>query len=136
MEEADGPSRYNGKRMSEAAYLALPEVKPYLEYVDGVVRQKPMVNDQHGDIVAEIVFAFGLYRRSRQGHARVEMRMRMPDGSYRLPDASFYSLGAPHGADTVPSVAVEVCSPSQRIADLRGKCRDLRRAGVLTCLFI
>ena len=37
-------SRYHGVRMSPEQYLALPEVKPYLEYVDGVVLQKPMAN--------------------------------------------------------------------------------------------
>ena len=47
--------------MSAREYLALPEEKPYLEYIDGVVEQKPMVNAQHGRTVARLDHRFILY---------------------------------------------------------------------------
>ena len=48
-------SKCHGRRMTEAEFLALPEEEPYLEYVDGVVLQKPMPNKSHTEIVAELV---------------------------------------------------------------------------------
>ena len=44
-------SKYHGRRMTEEEYLALPEEKPYLEYVDGVVLQKPVPDDLHGRLI-------------------------------------------------------------------------------------
>lgn len=41
--------------MSESEYLALPEEKPYLEYIDGVVLQKPMPNKSHVLLIEEIL---------------------------------------------------------------------------------
>ncbi|MBK7329838.1 MAG: Uma2 family endonuclease [Dehalococcoidia bacterium] len=49
-------SKYHGVRMTPEEYLALPEEKPYLEYVDGVVLQKPMPNEDHGRIAFRIGF--------------------------------------------------------------------------------
>ena len=49
-------SKYHGVRMTPEEYLALPEEKPYLEYVDGVVLQKPMPNEEHGRIAFRIGF--------------------------------------------------------------------------------
>ena len=34
------PAPWVGQQMSLEQFLALPEVKPYLEYEDGIVRQK------------------------------------------------------------------------------------------------
>jgi Uma2 family endonuclease len=130
--EGDGPSEYDGKRMSEAEYLALPEVKPYLEYVDGVVRQKPMPNEKHAAVVTAILLAFARYAETHGGRPRVEMRTRSKTG-YRLPDASFFSADAVYGDDATPSVAVEVRSPRQPLHSLRDKCRAFRDAGVVTC---
>ena len=44
---SEAPSKYHGKRMSLAEYEALPEEKPYLEYWDGVVLQKPVPREDH-----------------------------------------------------------------------------------------
>ncbi len=122
--------------MTEAEYLALPEEKPYLEYVDGVVLQKPMPDDAHAALVAELAFAFGQYRRTHGGRARVEMRSRLAGGAYRLPDASYFAAHRRGGDDSLPSVAVEVRSPGQTMAELREKCRAFRRSGVPTCWLI
>ncbi len=128
MEEGDGPSRYNGKRMSEADYLALPEVKPYLEYVDGVVRQKPMVNAAHRRIIFTIDMALGRYIETHGGDAGPEGRVRLDSGNYFLPDTAYWAPDRPSGDDSIPSVAVEVRSPGQPMPGLREKCRAFRAA--------
>ena len=123
--------------MSEEEYLALPEEKPYLEYVDGVVLQKPMPNAAHRALIEEIIFQIGLYRRQHGGAAGPEGRVRLPDGSgFRLPDTAYWAPGRDSGDDSVPSLAVEVQSPGQTMAELRRKCRTFRANGVGVCWLV
>ena len=130
-------SPYHGRRMTEAEYLSLPEEKPYLEYVDGVVLQKPMTNAAHGRLVGFIDFAFGLYMRSHGGDYGPERRVYLADGSgYRLPDTSYWAPGRPSGDDSIPTLAVEVRSPDQTMDEQRQKCRAFRRNGVGVCWLI
>ena len=126
---------YDGRRMSEAEYLALPEVKPYLEYVDGVVRQKPMVNAAHGRLIRKLDALFDAYIEAVGGDGGPERRVAMSPNR-RLPDTAYWAPGRPSGDDSVPSVAVEVRSPNQPMRQLRDKCRAFRAAGVDTCWLI
>ena len=135
-DESDGPSRYHGKRVSEAEFLALPEVKPYLEFVDGVVRQKPMANSAHRRLAFRIDAAFSRYIEAHGGDGGPEGRVYLNDRNYRLPDTAYWAQGRPSGDDSVPSVAVEVRSPGQSMPGLREKCRAFRTAGVDTCWLI
>jgi Uma2 family endonuclease len=121
--------------MSEAEYLALPEVKPYLEYVDGVVRQKPMVNRAHGRLVSRLAALFEAYIDAHGGDTGPERTVRMLP-NYRLPDNAYWAPERASGDNSVPSVAVEVRSPNQPMRDLRDKCRAFRAAGVETCWLI
>jgi len=130
-------SRFHGARMTVAEYLALPEVKPYLEYVDGVVLQKPMADSKPRRLVGEFDLRFGLYAREHGGDFGPEGRVRLPDReNYRLPDTAFWVAGTPSGDDTLPTVAVEVRSKDQTMNELRAKCRSFRDEGVLICWLI
>ena len=123
--------------MTEAECLALPEVKPYLEYVDGVVLEKPIPNAQHRKLVKKVVVAIALYEDVHGGDSGPEGRVRLPDGSgYRLPDTAYWAPGRPSGDDSLPSLAVEVRSPDQTLAELRRKCRAFRANGVDACWLI
>jgi Uma2 family endonuclease len=127
-------SQYHGRRMSEAEYLALSEEPPYLEYVDGVVLQKPMPNADHRKLIRELIILIGLYGRAHGGDSGPEGRVRLPDGSgYRLPDTAYWAPGVESGDDSVPTLAIEVRSPGQPLATLREKCRAFRRNGVGVC---
>lgn len=130
-------SRYNGRRMTEAEYLALPEEKPYLEYVDGVVIQKPMPTAIHRKLVAFIVHALFEHHRRAGGDSGPEGRIRLGDGpSYRIPDAAYWAPGRPSGDDSIPTMVVKVRSPDQTVGGLREKCRFYRRSGVEACWLI
>lgn len=130
-------SRYNGCRMTEAEYLALPEEKPYLEYVDGVVIQKPMPTAVHRKLVAFIVHALFNYHTQSGGDSGPEGRIRLGDGpSYRIPDAAYWAPGRPSGDDSIPTLVVEVRSPEQTMGELREKCRFYRRNGVDACWLV
>jgi Uma2 family endonuclease len=123
--------------MAPEEYLALPEEKPYLEYVDGVVLQKPMPNSEHGDLVTELTLELGLYMRRHGGKLRPEARTAIGDlPSYRLPDLAYWAPGRDSGDDSIPSLAIEVRSRTQSMGELRAKCRVFRLAGVETCWLI
>lgn len=123
--------------MSEEEYLALPEEKPYLEYVDGVVLQKPMPDDLHRRIIRILDFVLELYIRQYGGDAGPEGRVRLPDGrGYRLPDNAYWTPGRDSGKDSVPSIAFEVRSENQPLRALRDKCRTFRANGVDVCWLI
>jgi Uma2 family endonuclease len=123
--------------MTEAEYLALPEEKPYLEYVDGVVIQKPMPTAIHRKLVKYLVVALALYERRAGGDSGPEGRVRLGDGpSYRIPDAAYWAPGRPSGDDSIPTLVIEVRSPRQTIGELREKCRFYRRNGVEACWLI
>ena len=123
--------------MSESEYLALPEEKPYLEYADGVVFEKPMPNRNHSRIVKFILLAFAAFEARSGGDSGTEQRVRLPDRTgFRLPDTSYWAPGRDSGDDSLPSVCVEVRSPGQRISTLREKCRAFRKNGVDACWLI
>jgi len=121
--------------MSEAEYVALPEEKPYLEYVDGVVLQKPMPDHLHRRLIRFLDYLFELYIRAHGGDAGPEGRVRLSSG-YRLPDTAYWAPGRPSGRDSIPSVVFEVRSEGQSMAELREKCRAFRRNGVECCWLI
>lgn len=123
--------------MTEAEYLALPEEKPYLEYVDGLVLQKPMPNADHRRLVNYVSIELGLYARGTHGDAGPEGRIRLGEvPNYRIPDAAYWAPGQPSGDDSIPTFAVEVRSPDQTMDELRAKCRFYRRNGVGACWLI
>lgn len=129
------PSRYHGQRMTEAEFLALPEEKPYLEYVDGVVIQKPMPDDEHGFLVAALIVRLWHYTETHGGRVGPEIRAAFP-ANFRLPDASYFGPGRASANGAPPTLAVEVRSPGQTRAELRAKCRFFRNHGVDACLLV
>ncbi len=127
--EAWERSPYDGQRMSEAEYLALPEVKPYLEYVEREVIQKAMANRDHSRLAAELSLLLGLHLREHGGEPGIEQRVHIPSrNSYLVPDVAVYAPGTNHD-DAVPALAIEIRSPDETMAAQRRKCRALRDAG-------
>jgi Uma2 family endonuclease len=130
-------SKYHGVRMTPEEYLALPEEKPYLEYVDGMVVQKPMPNEEHGELAFEIGHRIKLWQRHQRGRIGVEVRAKLGElPNYRLPDVSYWKPGIPRGNEAPPTLAVEVRSKDQTVAELRRKCEFLRSTGVEACWLI
>jgi Uma2 family endonuclease len=123
--------------MSPEQYLALPEEKPYLEFVDGMVVQKPMPQEEHVELIAEIIYRMKEWMKEHKGRIGPEARARLGDlPNYRLPDLSYWKPGIRRGNEAPPTLAVEVCSKDQSIAELRRKCEFLRSTGVEACWLI
>jgi len=123
--------------MSRDAFLQLPEEKPYLEYIDGVVRQKPMVNRKHHRIVQRLDRLFDEFIDIAGGDGGPEATVDLPgSGNYQLPDTAYWAPGTPMTDGSIPTVVVEVRSPSQTLASLRRKCGVFLAEGVLECWLI
>jgi Uma2 family endonuclease len=133
-------SKYHGVRMTPEQYLALPEEKPYVEYVDGMVIQKPMANEQHGMLAFRVGLFLHFWMESQgglPGRIGVESRAKLGDlPNYRVPDVSFWKSDVPFGVEAPPTLAVEVRSKDQTLAELRRKCEFLRSTGVEACWLI
>lgn len=120
--------------MTPEQFLALPEEKPYLEYVDGMVLQKPMPTKQHGKLASWLSHLIWMWIANHGGNAGVEARNKAGDlPNYRIPDVSFWKAGYEGGDDDPPTLAVEILSPGQSIVELRTKCRFFRANGVEGC---
>jgi Uma2 family endonuclease len=129
-------SRYHGQAMSVAQYLALPEEKPYLEYVDGVVTQKAMPTRKHSILTRLLNYYLTLYIDSHGGNGGPELRTKLAIGRFRLPDTAYWAPDKPFedGRNALPpTLAIEIRSPGEPMADQRAKCRMYREHGVDVC---
>ena len=72
-----------------------------------------------------------------ESRAGVEVRAKLGElPNYRLPDVSYWRPEIPSGHQAPPSLAVELRSKDQTMAELRRKCEFLRSTGVETCWLI
>ena len=113
-------------------FLALPEEKPALEYVDGVVTQKVAPFYEHSDLTMQLLRLLDAQLGPR-GLAKVlpELRTTYSGRSY-VPDISVFrrerlprrTKGQPMGhLFLLPDLAIEIILPGQRVAALARKCQ-------------
>ncbi|MFN8506439.1 MAG: Uma2 family endonuclease [Dehalococcoidia bacterium] len=111
-------------RMTLDEFLALPEEKPYLEFVNGEVQAKAMPNEKHGAVVAQLIIAIGIYLR-QHAEARIVTEVRHAtvsnvDQRVFLPDINVTpstQYSGPPRTGLVrqhPAFAIEVLSPEDR----------------------
>ncbi len=130
------------QRMSVEEYLALPAVKPYLEYFAGKVVQKVSPKRKHWRLASELVAILNDYSKSTGGESGPEPRVEIVSAGqtyYLLPDIGYWAEDKPVGDDETtlpPSLAVEIRSPDQSIASQREKCRFYRQNGVDVCWLV
>ena len=125
-----------GLRISVQEYLALPEEKPYREYVYGEVVAKAMPNEDHIGLAGELIVRLAPLRDVPGGLLGPEPRVRFDTErgpEYRLPDVAYWRAGKPRrdGKELLPpTLAIELRSPEETMAEQRAKCRYYRRYGV------
>jgi Uma2 family endonuclease len=133
------------KHITLDEFLQLPEEKPALEYIDGVVSQKVSPKLRHAvlqTVLAEQINAAA--RHNRVALAASEVRATF-GGRSTVPDVSvFRSERIPRDpgggiADDVfipPDTAIEIVSPKQSVKTLRGRCRWYVDNGVEIALLV
>jgi Uma2 family endonuclease len=139
-------SKWDGQRMTLEEFLALPEEKPALEFVDGIVRQKVAAKRVHGSIQAYLTTMLNMVAWGRElGMAYPDTRF-VTEGRALVPDVSFYRSGRAEGIDGAgrvpedftdpPDIAVEIKSPGQTVTAQLEKCARYQALGVPITLFV
>jgi Uma2 family endonuclease len=127
--------------MTLEEFLALPEEKPYAEFIDGEVVRKVAPAWNHSLLVLELGSLLRSYLRdTREGVVHVELRhllaaeerVFLPDLSVivssRVPPRSEARRVGP--IETIPDLAIEVLSPEDRPGRVLEKVDFYLRAGV------
>src|SRR4051794_18830115 len=127
-------------------FLKLPDQKPALEYLDGVVTQKMAPSGPHGDLQAELAFQFRLFlRRLPVAKVYTELRTNRVRRASLVPDLAVYLLDRiptnPDGkvADDFwvpPDLAIEIASPGQSTNWLTDRANTLLGAGVRVVIVV
>jgi Uma2 family endonuclease len=110
------------QRTTLKEFLALPEIKPANEFIDGAVYQKPMPQGEHSIIQRELTFLIDRPLRDRKiARAFPELRCTFGDRSI-VPDISVISWDRiPRNSDgtvanafaIAPDWTIEILSPDQ-----------------------
>jgi Uma2 family endonuclease len=135
----EAPSRHHGQRMTLAEYEALPEEKPYLEYWDGLVLQKAVPKRKHWRLAQRLAEIFARYRPVAGGMSGPEAHIWFEGHGWLVPDYCYWAPTKPQGDDRrplPPTLAVEISSPDQSLAEQREKCRLMRANGVDVCWLV
>lgn len=107
--------------MAPKQYLATHfEREP--ELVHGELAERPLPNLSHGRTQQRLAVHL-----DRAGYCCIDVRMRLAEGLYRIPDVAVY--GGP-ALPTPPLLVVEISSPDDRLHDLLRKLEEYRWWGV------
>ena len=126
-------------------FLKLPEEKPYLEFIDGVVQQKVAPQAEHSVLQGQLLTLLNNQIRPRHlGRAFAELRFTTGEEAY-VPDVSAFRQDritrTPSGRISSrfpgpPDIAIEVRSPGQSIRDLTRRCESFVNLGVRVVLLV
>lgn len=126
----DVPPPWVGQHMTLDEFLALPDVKPYLEFTDGLVTQKMAAKPTHGRLQSLLPMLMNqVAGPQRLGIAFPEVRFVTPRWA-PVPDVAYYRRerikrrGHRLPADFFepPDIAVEIVSPDQSVTEQIKKC--------------
>jgi Uma2 family endonuclease len=112
-------------------YLATA-YRPDREYIDGVIEERNLGEYDHARLQTAIVIWFGNHAREWKIRAVVELRMRVCETRYRVPDVSVFWADQP--VEQVPThpplLAVEVLSPEDTLRKLENRVNDYLDFGI------
>lgn len=132
-----------GRRLTLDEFLALPEEKPALEFVDGEVVQKVSPQTWHSALQGEWYHRLrAVAQAGRLAHVFPEHRSTY-GGRSTVPDVAVYRWGRiPRDARgrlvnqvrIPPDIAIEIVSPDQSLRELDARCRWYIANGVQIAL--
>jgi Uma2 family endonuclease len=133
------------RRLTLEEFLQLPEEKPALEYVGGIVRQKMSPKLRHSVLQTKLAqYINAVAEPSHVGLAMTEARATYA-GESTVPDVSIYRWERiPHDAAgellddsrIPPDIAIEIVSPGQSVNELIRRCRWYVSNGVEIALLV
>jgi Uma2 family endonuclease len=134
----------SGIEMDESEYLCTLSHSKRFEFTNGVVTAKRgpyMTQSAHVAIAEELSAAFREASKRVGGFGGQAPTLDLGSAGeriYRIPDYAYWAPGRERGRGIFapPTLAVEIVSPDQSVADLREKCRLYLAHGVDVCWLI
>lgn len=118
--------------MSVEEYLRTAFPDADREYVDGAVVEKAMPPCDHAQLQGRLIEIFYEIRKTRPLHAVPELRQRVSEQRFRIPDVAVFAGEKPH--EQVPSsppyATIEILSPDDRMTAILEKLGEYRAWGV------
>jgi Uma2 family endonuclease len=116
-------------------YLVLT-VKPYCEYLDGVLRQKAWPTYDHGKMQMRLC---NLTNQAHLGlEALPELTLKVSERIYLIPDVAVVRVSEieePYPTKPV-FLCIEILSPEERLADTLAECEEYHAWGVRFCWIV
>ncbi len=123
--------------MPVEVYLA-SSFEPDADYVDGVIEERPVGENDHSAWQAAICAWFRQQAKEGQIRVRPELRVQVAPTKFRVPDVTLLDRNLPQEpVATHPPVAVfEILSPADTLRGIMMRCADYERMGIRTILVI
>ncbi len=104
---------------------------PDVEYVDGFLKERPVVFSVHGLLQLEIGMWFNRHREEWKVRAAVEVRTQVTPDRVRLPDVVVDQARKwPAILTRPPLIVIEILSPSDSMVELEQKCDEYVAMGI------
>ena len=108
------------------------DYEPDCDYIDGVLEERNMGEQQHGVLQGDIYTYFRI-RKHLGMQPRLEWRVKIGPKRYRVPDVCLLTHTTPERIlTTPPHVIIEVLSPEDRISRMRRRIDDYLNFGVVS----
>ncbi len=112
-------------------YLRGPVPRPDVEYVDGELKEKPVVQRMHGRLQAIISTWFENHAEAWGVVPSPQLRTKVSSRRVRLPDVVVSVIGYPSQVQVDPPlIVIEIVSPSDSFSELIEKLDDYNRMGI------
>ncbi len=117
--------------VSMEEYLAHAGYDPDVEFVDGELKELPVVDSIHGRLQTILGQWFGRFEDEWNVIASVEVRTRVSPTRVRLPDVIVdYAGPQPPVLVRPPLIVIEILSPTDRFTEMTEKVRDYIGMGI------
>ena len=104
---------------------------PDVEYIDGLLKERPVVFSIHGLLQGEIVTWFKSHRKDWNVRAAVEVRTQVAKDRVRIPDVVVDPARKwPAILTCPPMIVIEILSPSDSMIELEQKCDEYSAMGI------
>ena len=120
-----------GALVSIQEYLST-SYDPDCEYVDGVIEERNLGENDHADLQTAIATCFRNHRKEWGVYAVVEQRVQVSPTRFRVPDVCVVAGGRPKEQifRTPPLICIEILSPEDRLSRVQERMSDYLEFGV------
>ena len=112
--------------------------EPDAEYINGEIEERPTGEYDHASWQSALMKWFNLYEHEWNIRARAELRVKVSDSNYRVPDVLVldHSLPIEQVITHSPIAIFEILSPEDRVPRVMAKLADYAEMGVQSIFVI